>query len=287
MTSVYNGFYISGTLKKRLLAKYQEQTQYFVLDTLHFAGDYSFSYDGEFATEPFSSPEHNEITGLKTRQESLIMQGANDLKRYAIKHYYQIQYTNLSTTRVLLPQLENMIDTLIKSDRKFTYALFELLNWIIKNPNTTDIKKALDSFTQLCDFLFANANKINQIDLDFLIMRYMNNINSSWNLAMLRSQEDAYFGIEEDHLTTGQKDIIRLGKFVAPDRIKKIRDYIDKTNFSLMAPIFFLTKSGAKADLFLNLYRYNKDAEAILTFNCDSADISDDLRQMVRTRYLK
>ncbi len=287
MADIYNSFYISGTLKKRLLAKYQEQTSYFALDTLHFDSQYTFSYDGEFATELFSSTDPKMIMKLRTRQEYLIINGANNLKRYALTKYFQMKHINLSFKKVLMPDVENTIDVLIKSDRKFTYALFELLNWIIKDIDAAEFETTLASFIELCNFIFANSKQLNQIDLDFLIYSFKRNTGAYWSMPILKSKEDAYFGITEEHLSSNQTDVIHLGKFVAPNRVKKAVRYLDKTNFTLMAPIYFLTKDDDKASKFLELYENNKDGNTILTTASNAANIPENLREMARRRYLR
>ncbi len=226
--------YISGSIKRKVLNNYQEKVNSFDNDGMDF-GEFYLSYEGELVYPPFDEDIER---ALFRKQEKYIADG--EIKIVNILKNFK----NIKLEKDILSNLKNM-------DRKFAFALYELFYTKITSGDF-DKDRILKKFYDFTEYIKENSSKINQIDLEIMIMLY--NYGMDYKLSSLRKSSDTIYPLYSESLYNSldykMQNIIKMGMFVISKRVS----YLSKTinpgdEFSL--PIYFLIKSDGIAYQFL------------------------------------
>lgn len=260
---------ISGTLKKKTINFYREKiidyNENGILTDQAFLNKYGILFVNNF----FLQQE------LINRRNTYIKKANN----YII---------NISTAKFkdnnILKLINNTIVIINKMPNKYNYALLEALAKIILKATTKSIKDDLTFFNELLTFL--NYNSINQIDLDFILAEFIKNPQTIlkaliYNLNDLKIKT---FKIDPLELSIECQEILFLGEFIAPERVKNVANNLyNATNLMhYILPIYFLITSSSKAEQFLHLSRHLEEDEL---FNKASLYTNNNIIKLVRKKY--
>ena len=226
--------YISGSLKRKTIDKYREDTIGFDKEGISF-GKFYFGYDGEIIYPPFDKDiEHL----LFKKQENYIREGKDKILKIAD------ELKNSKYMKEILNNLQNM-------DRKFAFALYEQF-YNILNLNNDEIYLKL--FYDLTEYLKKYGNNINQIDFEIILMLFRNGL--TYNNESVDDEKSCVFPLYTNKsfkmLNEHLQAIIKMGMFISPNRVSNIKKSdINNELCEYYLPIYFLIKDNILARDFL------------------------------------
>lgn len=247
-----NELYLSGSLKNKTINYYREHIASFDHESISFPKGKLY-YDGSLVLD-----NKKQLEILFLREEKQILNYAHLIHEKAKQNYldktFTINYKDFYITDII----DKIIKILLTTNRKFTFVLFECLLNIINNSNLKNIKDNLDQYAKLLK-CFINNEDLNQIEITLIMDLFLNNykFNEYPRINLQEEKQKAFLIDENDEAFNDIKDIILLGEFIAPKRLKSIsNDLKNKMPFTnLIAPLYFLIENPNQAASFLNSCR--------------------------------
>ncbi len=236
--------FVSGNLKDKSVNFYKEQIDSFDSTGIE-ASNITFNYTGEMIFSPWD--QDKELKLIK-KQEQYIEKLKHRILTIMAEAYHK-DNTLFFLTSVII---EKIINKIRFSKRNITYKLLECLYRIITNPSNYHLVDKLKDFEKLIDDL-NEFGLLYQWDIDIIIDLFIK--NRTYTYDDIRRENMVVFNISEDDFANRFRDIILMGKFIAPRRVKtvarSIKDEVELTKY--IVPIYFAIKSDTSAQQFLSM----------------------------------
>ena len=243
--------YLSGSLKNKAINFYRDRITNFDNESVTFPKGQLF-YDGALVLD-----NKSQLEILSLREEKQILNYAHLIDQKIKQNYadktINVNHKDFYITDIVL----KMIKIILNTNRKFTFILIEQFYNIINNSITLklDIKDILDQYAKLLK-CFINNNDLNQIEITLIMDLFLKNYEfNEYPSINLRDEKKKAFLIDEnDEAFNDIKDIILLGEFIAPQRLKTVATDLKSHNplTNIIAPIYFLIKDPNQAANFLS-----------------------------------
>ena len=263
--------YLSGTWKDQAINFYKERMTSFGADYFDYK-DMTIMNDGSITSLPFES---NDIESrLSRKQEFYITKGIKRTKNLAESKNYNSSL------------LRKELEALFNAPRTYAFALFECLYKLIQNArNNYDLENKLRDF-QIFRMYVDTVENISQVELDILIELFLAGVSYLPDDVRVRTEEK--FKIDEnDYLNGETREIISLGKFIAPKRVpgiaRTLQDRNEMTKY--VVPIYFAIRNDVQARNFLNACKTVQcDNPSYVINQAKACGVPENLRQLVLNR---
>jgi hypothetical protein len=259
---------ISGSLKRKVVDCYREDLNNFYSNVFQ-TNNISFSYDGELILHSSDSTQQR---ALYDRQETLINNGIDNTLNKAKDKGIDVDAVSFE------------LDRTKETSRNMSFALFECFYSIVVNAKSSDdFRQKAYKFANFRDYL-CSLGSFEQWELEIMINLFLRDL--AYTPEKVTQEEKRIFGIETSRLPyPACLDEINLGKFIAPNRVRKIApDLIECRGYiNYIAPVYFALKNDVQAERFLKWCQVESrlDADKII----DKAELCkapDNLIQLVR-----
>lgn len=238
--------FVSGYLKDRSIEFYKENINSFDSTGIE-ASTVTFNYTGEMIFLPWD--QDKELKLIKKQEQYIARLTHKILTIIAEAYHKDHTFYFLSYSLV-----KRIIDKLRSSKRNVTYKLLECLYKIITTPNNYHLIDKLKEFDTLIDDL-NESGLLYQWDIDIIIDLFTRNMTYTYD--DIRRENMTIFNISEDDVREEFRDIILMGKFISPKRVKYVAkpvlEEVDLTKY--IVPIYFAINSDATAKVFLAMCR--------------------------------
>jgi len=259
---------ISGSLKRKAVDCYREDLSFYSSYSFQ-TNNFTFTYDGDFILNSFDSAQQ-EV--LYNRQEVLINGGIDNTLNKAKNNGINVDWVALE------------LDRIKETSRNMSFALFECFYRIVINArNSSDFREKAYKFAKFRDYL-CSLGGFKQWELEIMINLFLRDL--AYTPEKVNQEEGRLFGIETSRLPYPIcLDEINLGKFIAPNRVRKIATDLIKCRgyINYIAPVYFALKNDVQAETFLKWCQVEPrlDADKII----DKAELCkapDNLIRLVR-----
>lgn len=237
--------YLSGLLKNKTINYYREQTTKFDNEGITFPKGQLF-YDGALILQ-----NQQQLEILSLREEKQLLNYAHEIHQQTSQKYASKTININNKDYFITDIVDKIIKIILNTNRKFTYILLETLSNIL-NVNI-NLKDNLDEYAKLIKY-FNTSENLNQIDITLITNIFLKDFEFIENMNLQEEKKKEFLIDENDEAFNDIKDIILLGEFIAPQRLKTIVTDLKSHNplTNIIAPLYFLIKDPNQAANFLS-----------------------------------
>lgn len=237
--------YLSGSLKNKTINYYREQTTKFDNESITFPKGQLY-YDGALILQ-----NQQQLEILALREEKQLLNYAHSILQQTSQKYANKTININNKDFFITDTINKIIKIILNTNRKFTYILLETLANIL-NTNI-NLKDNLEQYAKLIKYFNAYED-LNQIDITLITNLFLQDYEFNENMNLQEEKKKEFLIDENDEAFNDIKDIILLGEFIAPQRLKTVANDLKSHNplTNIIAPIYFLIKDPNQATNFLS-----------------------------------
>ena len=262
--------YVSGTLKDKTISFYREKVSSFDKDGIDTREAY-LSYYGELTFAPWDKDKERKLISHEEKHMNLLEE----------KIYGLFNFNNKCGTNYIYfnNEINKLVSLIRRFDKRISYALLETLYKSIASSN--DRILTLNDFYKLLSYLEDKYQDYDQTSIDstmyLFIKGYNYDINSVHNYIVRR------FGIDKKKIEREETyNLYRLGEFVSPNRLVKVKKSLEMEESNYVLPIYFLLKDDIKAKQFLNLCKSPYLDRDLTIENAGKLGVSENLISLIK-----